>query len=498
MKVCIFVNNPCISDSRVLRQADTFARAGHQTIVVAVKRGREPFIESRDGFEIRRVLPGRGGARALSRNRRETRHPEPSEMPLPSSDAEETSSDAVSPSVPTLTASEWVQWVRRGGGPAPRSSRGTEATVGQRLVLLLRLIFGLPILLLKRVRALAMRTAFVRTPLKTVRRWQRKGNLALRARFLRGQRTMERQMTRAALDFGAELYWANDANTLRAGFRASRRSGGRLFYDAHEAIWDAVAWSPIARTRMAWIERRYVGRADAVFTVCRPIADAMTRRYGIQAPRVVLNCPRIDHTRTAPPHERSPLNEIRQPGESLILFHGGLSPWRGLEQLVQSVPLLPDHHRLVFMGPGRIKDSLQTLAEDMGVAARVTFLPGVPPADLPAWLTGADVGVIPYLRHGKNHEYSTPNKLFECMHAGVPLVVNDLPEIRRIVTEVGFGIVTDCSDPASIAKAIQELTGDPALRAAMSARARAAAEEYSWERQEAIILDAAQSARRAS
>ncbi|MGZ4189778.1 MAG: hypothetical protein ACXVQ5_08065, partial [Actinomycetota bacterium] len=69
MKVCIFVANPCIADSRVLRQADTFARAGYETVIVAVKRSREPFVERRDGFEIRRVLATRGGARALSVSR---------------------------------------------------------------------------------------------------------------------------------------------------------------------------------------------------------------------------------------------------------------------------------------------------------------------------------------------------------------------------------------------------------------------------------------------
>ncbi|MGZ4213223.1 MAG: glycosyltransferase family 4 protein, partial [Actinomycetota bacterium] len=274
-----------------------------------------------------------------------------------------------------------------------------------RIGVMLRVSAGVPALVLRRARPVVMGIGPMRRPLKRVKQWQRQGNLLMRAKLLWGQRTVEKQMARAGVEFRADLYWANDANTLRAGFKAARKTGARLFYDAHEAIWDAVAWSRIARYRMARIERRFVGRADAVFTVCRPIAEAMAKRYAIHPPKVVLNCPRLDHTRSAPPHDRSPLNEVRSPGESLILFHGGLSPWRGLEQLVQSVTLLPPQFRLVFMGPGRIRDSLKSLAEDLGVGGRVTFIPGVSPADLPAWLTGADVGVIPYQRRGKNHEY---------------------------------------------------------------------------------------------
>ncbi|MGZ7030462.1 MAG: glycosyltransferase, partial [Thermoanaerobaculia bacterium] len=127
--------------------------------------------------------------------------------------------------------------------------------------------------------------------------------------------------------------------------------------------------------------------------------------------------------------------------------------------------------------------------EGNGLSDRVTFLHSVPPAVLPQWLAGADMGVIPYQRVGLNHEYSTPNKLFEYMHVGVPILVNDLPEIRRIVNEVDFGLVVDCSDPGAIAKGIQKLLSDPERVKEMRANARAAAPRYSWDAQEEKILD---------
>jgi glycosyltransferase involved in cell wall biosynthesis len=152
--------------------------------------------------------------------------------------------------------------------------------------------------------------------------------------------------------------------------------------------------------------------------------------------------------------------------------------------------LLDAHHRLVLLGYGQLRKKLEEQAQQTGIGDRVTFLDAVPPEELLSWVAGADVGVIPYQRVGTNHEYSTPNKLFECMHAGVPVVVNDLPELKRIVSDVGFGVVTDCSDPAAIAKAIEELTSDPRRWSAGHEAALAGALRYCWETQEQQILAA--------
>ena len=486
-RVCILVANNCISDSRVLRQAETFARAGHETIIVAVKRGRIPSIERRNGFEIRRIpwgkwsyrerLPGyiTKGPIVVADPAPPPPRPEPSTAPL----------------AQRVSRAQWMRWLRTGDGQAPRAWTGSTAgTKAERFRFAGRVAATAPARLARAARrklkaSPALRGAVVRA---------RKRRAQLGYELFGGPRAIELRQAREAVAFRPDIVWANDANTLRPGYEAARATGARLFYDAHEAIWDAVAWPEKDRKRFSSIESTYVPKAERRFTVCEPIAREIAERYKVPKPDVLYNAPRFEATQRAIASAPSPLLEHRQGDEWLVLFHGGLSPHRGLEQLVHAFVLLPaDRYRLIFMGAGRIKDDLVALAAELGLAERVTFLPPVPPEDLPLWLSGADVGLIPYQKVGRNHIYSTPNKLFECMHAGVPLVVNDLPEVRRIVTEVGFGVITDCSDPAAIAKAIGEITADRAQHAAMRANAVAAASRYSWEEQERTILDAAAS-----
>lgn len=486
MRVCIFVANNCTVDSRVLRQAGTFARAGHDTIIVAVHRGDVPAVERRDGFEIRRVFADptwEEGYPRLARIfgpilrpvARRASAPRPA-VPKPAAAPSETHAAAPRGRISPVG---WLRWLATGREPAPRAWRRQRSTPAGRV--------GFALATASRAvgRIFAKGARVSRVQGRRIRR-------GVRRRILRPTRIrqIDRRMAREASAFAADLYWANDVQTLRPATAAARKNKARVVYDAHEVNWDAAAMPWIRRRLWGLVERTHLKRMHRVFTVCDPIADVMASRYGIHRPTVILNCPRLADTTSAPPPERSPLNAHRQPGERIVLFHGSLSPWRGLEQLISAVPLLPQEYRLVILGHGAFRATLEDLVRSSGLNDRVTFLTSVPPAELPAWVVGADVGTIPYQRHGRNHEYSTPNKLFEYIHLGVPIVVNDLPEIRRIVNDIGFGIVTDCSDPASIAKAIQELVSDPERYRQMRDRARAAAPKYSWEHEEATILSA--------
>lgn len=323
----------------------------------------------------------------------------------------------------------------------------------------------------------------VRRTVRVVRRFAN-----LRILYPMRYRILDRRLAREAIAQKADLYWANDVQTMRAVRAAARATGARSVYDAHEVIWDAPTVPPLRRRLWGMVERKHIAAFDHRITVCDPIAQEMATRYGIAPPTVVLNCPRLDVTTNAPDPASSPLNAYREPGEHLVLFHGSLSVHRGLEQLIDAMVILGAGYRLIVLGHGAFRATLEACARGAGVTERVTFLQSVPPEALPAWLAGADVGMIPYQRLGRNHEYSTPNKLFEYMHLGIPIVVNDLPEIRRIVTEVGFGVITDCTDPKAIAASIEELCADPDRRAAMRTAARAAAPRYSWEAQEPLIL----------
>ena len=106
---------------------------------------------------------------------------------------------------------------------------------------------------------------------------------------------------------------------------------------------------------------------------------------------------------------------------------------------------------LVLMGYGVLEPSSERRAADPAAAGRIRVLPAVPPDELLAWVACADVVAMPIQPSTLNHRLTTPNKLFEAMAAGVPVVASDLPGMATIVRDTGCGLLCDPADPASIA-----------------------------------------------
>ena len=128
-------------------------------------------------------------------------------------------------------------------------------------------------------------------------------------------------------------------------------------------------------------------------------------------------------------------------------------------------------------------------------AAACTCSTQCPPRDLLEWVSGADVDVMALQRSTLNHWLCTPNKLWESLAAGVPVVVSDFPGMRQIVCAdpgAPLGATCDPVRPGSIAAAILAVAGRPEpARAALRERCRTAAtERWNWETEGAVLLDA--------
>jgi len=271
-----------------------------------------------------------------------------------------------------------------------------------------------------------------------------------------------------------------------------RGTGAKVVYDARDIYTEANNLARLprpARILLGRVERRWAHRADRVMTVNAPYADVMAERFGVPRPAIVMNC----SYRYDPPdparrrfHERLGLDAAT----GIVLYHGGFSRDRGIEQLVDAIASVPGAV-LVFMGYGVLQAELDTLAADPGSGGRIRVLPAVPPTELLDWVAAADVVVMPIQPSTLNHRLTTPNKLFEAMAVGVPVVASDLPGMAGIVRETGCGLLVDPTDPAAIAAAIREILGAPAAeRRARRQRVLAAAHQtYDWERQMAVLLD---------
>jgi glycosyltransferase involved in cell wall biosynthesis len=244
---------------------------------------------------------------------------------------------------------------------------------------------------------------------------------------------------------------------------------------------------------MRSFERRLARRAVALVTVNTTLEGILRTRLGFTRSIVVHNSPpRWTPPAVAPNLLRERLN--LPPEARVALYHGGLAEVRGLRQLVDAV-LLPgmDDAHLVFLGYGPLRDELLARAAEPASRGRIHVLDAVPPDELADWVGSADVGLMPNQPVSANERLSTPNKLFESMAVGLPVVSSDFPERRRIILDdpAGpLGAVCDPTSPAAIAAAIRSiLDRPPAERAALRARIlRAAHERWNWETESARLV----------
>lgn len=292
-------------------------------------------------------------------------------------------------------------------------------------------------------------------------------------------------IARRARAMRPDVVHANDIATLIPGYLAARLSGARLVYDTHEYAvgvpYRKAVWAWLAAT----IERLLISRCDAVITVSDGIAERLQARYGLkERPTVVRNVPDLP-----PPASAPDLREQMGIGSApLVLHQGAVAEGRGGGNLVRAVAEMDSAHLLFLGADGTFADGLVHLASELGVGERTHFHPPVALTELLSYTTQADVGVSLLEDTCDNHRLALPNKLFEYLAAGLPVVVSDLPEMRRLVSERQVGWVTDPGDPADIARALAEATGSRGDES-LENRVRVAAAELNWRKERSRLTD---------
>ena len=288
----------------------------------------------------------------------------------------------------------------------------------------------------------------------------------------------------------ADIWHGMWAGSLPAMDRLRRRHGGRTVYDSRDVYMEsrnlATAPRPL-RFLLGWFERRWARRMDRIITVNRPYARMLATRFGIDEPAIVMNCPAAwTPPVPQPAHIRDALGLDQR--TAIVLYQGQFISERGIEQAMDAILEVPGAV-LVLLGYGDWEERFRARAAEAPYVGRVFLLPAVAPSALVSWTSSADVMVMPIQPTTLNHHYTTPQKLFESIAAGVPVVASDLPGMAEVVTEVGAGVLCDPTSPASIAAAIRQLLAlDPAGRAAMRERILAAAHDrYNWEAQAGVL-----------
>jgi glycosyltransferase involved in cell wall biosynthesis len=286
-----------------------------------------------------------------------------------------------------------------------------------------------------------------------------------------------------------DVFHAQSLIVLPVVHRAARRVGGRFVYDVADYHTEAARLA-----RMPWLVREIVRRrerdwarhAAGFLAVSDPVADLLVRRWGVSRPTVLWNCPpawRPDHPEPLPSDRIRAATGI-EPQRPIVLYQGGFSIDRGIEELIAAAtaPRLKElGAAVVFMGYGRLEPLIAEAAA--AHPGRIYLLPAVRPDDLMPWTASADVSFVGQPPRTLNQRMNLPNKLFESIMAGVPVVVSEGNEQCRLATAEGLGVCVDIDDPGAIAAACAGLlTAPPEARRALRAHCRSVAlARYTWD-----------------
>jgi len=282
-----------------------------------------------------------------------------------------------------------------------------------------------------------------------------------------------------------DILVANDLDTLLPNYLISKLKGLPLVYDSHEYFTGVPELQNRPFVRWIWksIEKSIFPKLKYVITVSDSIADKYKIEYGIR-PLTVRNC--SHNTSSIKPILRS---EIGIPTDHLLfVFQGtGINVSRGGEELIDAISLT-QKVTLLIIGSGDAWDTLKSRVLELNLGERVRFIDKLPWNEMMRYTKAADAGPSLDKNNNPNYTFSLPNKLFDYLSAGIPVIAGDLPEVSRIISENNCGIIIPEVSSDKISEAINELLMNPEKLTLLRKNAAIASEKLNWETESEIVI----------
>ena len=277
---------------------------------------------------------------------------------------------------------------------------------------------------------------------------------------------------------------ANDLDTLLPNYLISKLRSSTLFYDSHEYFTEVPELINRPSVQRIWkrIESAIVPKLTHMYTVNDSIAGLYQKAYGLQV-KVVRNVP---FRYTPSKISRSDLG-LPSDKRIVIVQGAGINIDRGTEEAMEAI-LLVDNVMLLIAGSGDVIPILKKRAEAPEFHGNVLFFDRQPYNKLMACTAVCDLGLSLDKNTNLNYYYSLPNKLFDYIQAGIPVLASDLPEVSNIVLTHKVGEVTASHDPKTLAKMITHLL-DEKFNQEYKANCLKAAETLCWENERNTLLE---------
>ena len=278
-----------------------------------------------------------------------------------------------------------------------------------------------------------------------------------------------------------DIIVANDLDTLLASYLVSKIRSKKIVYDSHEYFTEVPELVNRKFPKKVWkhLEKKILPKIKYAYTVSECIAKTYSKLYGINM-QIVRNVPYLN--------KKSQEKEIKKSDTKTILYQGSLNVGRGLEQMIDAMEFI-DNANLIIIGDGDITNQLKERIQSKKLENKIEFKGRIPFEDLMIETSKADLGIALEENLGLNYYYSLPNKLFDYIQAGVPVLVSPFPEMQKIVNEYNIGTVYDHKTPQALADKINEIFDLENRYQKWKDNTRTAAQELCWENEEKILID---------
>jgi glycosyltransferase involved in cell wall biosynthesis len=247
------------------------------------------------------------------------------------------------------------------------------------------------------------------------------------------------------------------------------------------------------------MERALARRCDAVMTASPGYSREMAKNMGIPAPAVIRNLPASSEVlaslgagRTSGDQSRPLRSDLGLDATVPLILHlGQMGAGRGLETFLGAMVEVAPPAVAVFLGGGAFayRERLRSLAEGLGIGQRVFFHDPVPPVDIYRYASSATIGVALIESACLSYRYTLPNKSFEYLHAGLPVVASDIPEMAAIVRDYKVGEIFHEGDSRELADVINKLLASPELLAYYRQMSLLATQELTWSKESPRLVN---------
>jgi glycosyltransferase involved in cell wall biosynthesis len=278
-----------------------------------------------------------------------------------------------------------------------------------------------------------------------------------------------------------DLIWAVDMDTLPGAKTAAFLRRKPIVFDGHEFFSETPELQHRKHVKRIWyfLEKVFLPGCDRYFTVSPGLVKLYKEHFNIDF-RLLRNLPiKREGVSTLSADETS----------KIIIYQGVLNVGRGIEQTIEALKYLPDDYRFVVVGRGDCSDEFQQLTKKLKLEHRVDFIGPVPFEELFRYQKNALVGICTHENLGLNYYYSLPNRLFDYMQAGIPVITSEFPDMAEIVRNNETGLVLETLEPKEVAKVLKEACENQQLRKKWMQTIPMAAEKYIWNNEKQVMAD---------